>query len=123
MHITGKLQQAQEIQNQAKRQHAQNKWLSYAAYSRAHAEKRKHLFNLSTGECVGCGERMHARVFADNASTIFVCPSCSWTHTIPFAINEARRPGEGWGAGAGRIKGTPTVTIGIDGKIKGITGV
>lgn len=123
MDFTGKLQQAHEILDPIKRRHMQEHWLNQATASRIVAEDRKHFFNPHDGLCTGCGTRMHARVFADDSFTLFACPSCSWSHRLPYAIDEARRPAERWTHGVGGKKGTPTVTIGIDGKIKSIKGV
>jgi len=70
--------------------------------------------------CPVCGQGLHLRTDGTHF-TAGLCFSCGWSKTWNRALDEARMPGETYVPGVtGVPRGTCTVYVGLDGKIKDI---
>lgn len=76
--------------------------------------------------CCGTGLKMRAIPFPDgDGVTVFICPRCSWNKQFPFAMDEAREPGQEFTPGVtGRNRGQVVVRIdATTGRIRKIEGL
>lgn len=92
-------------------------WLRKAEMYRRAAEEAH--FTWRDRRCPGCGHALKLRTSEIAEQTLFLCPSCGWNKTFPFAMQEGRPVGEPYIPGVtGKPRGRVVVTLGPDGKIR-----
>jgi hypothetical protein len=97
---------ADQILHQSVMQASEKEKVSRAFRSRAAAARAEASWR--TRACPGCGQGLKLKLLGGEAGTLFVCAGCSFTHHVPFLMDEARPAAESFVPG---VTGKRTQTI------------